>query len=91
MMTKKAFEAWFKEEVMPLIFIQENRWQVKWECPDGPLRREEWNNMVDMYIKDGMVSERAGDWVHPRWLETMKPSRHFFRLFDVGSPRGIDW
>jgi hypothetical protein len=80
-MTKKEFECFFKEEMMPLIFIHENRWQTEWEHPDKPLRREQWNDTIDMYIKESLIPKRAGDWVHPRWLETMKPSRHFWRLF----------
>lgn len=65
-MTKRQFEDYFKEEVIPII-------QEKYEqdgTPDRPARREAWNDTVDYFIQDGELPESAYNWSHPRWLET---------------------
>lgn len=59
-MTKKQFEEYFKTEVLPYI------------GNDKPARRQAWNDTVDAFIRDGLLPESAGDWTHPRWLETRK-------------------
>ena len=66
-MTKVDFERYFKDEVIPQILSIEADQSGR---PDRPLRRESWNNMVDAWIQDGELSERAYDWSHPSWLET---------------------
>lgn len=69
-MTKKQFETLFKDVVIPHIADQYERDGVI----DRPARRTAWNETVDAYIKDGKLSERAGDWAKPRWLETYRPN-----------------
>lgn len=69
-MTKKQFEALFKEHAIPQVIQKYEQDGV----PDRPARREAWNDTVDAYIKDGKLSERAADWSHPRWLETYRPN-----------------
>ena len=68
-MTKKQFEQHFREEVLPSFFAREQ--EVGF--PDKPGRRTAWNNLVDSYMRDGMLPPSAGDWGHPRWLETYQP------------------
>jgi len=67
-MTKAQFEAMFKEDVIPSILAQEQQYGSTF--PDAPMRREAWNNMVDSYVRDGVLSSRAENWSHPSWLET---------------------
>ena len=67
-MTKKQFEAYFKTEVLPIIIAQ-------YGPTDKPARREGWNNVVDAMMKAKLLPARAGDWAHPKWLETYKPRR----------------
>ncbi len=62
---RQAYEHW-KELHLP--WIKETYEQDG--VPDRPARRESWNNMIDGLIRDGDVPERAGDWQHPRGLET---------------------
>ena len=69
-MTKSEFEEYFKREVLPAV---EDRYERD-GIPDKPARREEWNNTVDFFIKDGQLPESAGNWAHPRWLETLRVS-----------------
>ncbi len=66
-LTKKAFEDHFREEVLPRVI-------ERYGVSDRPARRQAWNDTVDSYIRDGMLSETAGNWGHPRWLETWRPS-----------------
>lgn len=56
-MTKKQFETYFKNEVLPTLAHQ-----------DKTARRTAWNDTVDAMIKGGELPERAGDWSHPAWL-----------------------
>ena len=63
-MTKAQTERAFKTDVMPAL-IQRERGR-----PDKPMRREAWNDVVDAWIRDGYLSERAYNWTHPSWLET---------------------
>lgn len=67
-LTKKAFEDHFREEVLPYVI-------ERYGVSDRPARRQAWNDTVDSYIRDGMLSEAAGNWGHPRWLETWRPKR----------------
>jgi len=59
---KKEFEEFFRREVMPIIRSQEAQYM---EGMDIPLRREEWNNMIDSYVTDEMFPKRALDWSCP--------------------------
>ncbi len=70
-LTKSQFEEMFREEVMPYLVEHERT-----GFPDKPRRREAWNNTVDAYIRDGALPEAAGNWSHPRWLETWSPRQH---------------
>jgi hypothetical protein len=74
-MTKSQFEEMFREEILPGLIEHEQ--QRGSGFPDKPGRREAWNNTVDSYIRDRQLPESAGNWGHPRWLETAQtPSRH---------------
>jgi hypothetical protein len=74
-MTKRQFEEMFREEILPHLAAQER--QRGSGFADKPARREAWNNTVDAYIRDRQLPESAGNWGHPRWLETAsRPSRH---------------
>ena len=69
-MTKRQFEELFRAELLPHLAKRERS-----GFPDKPGRREAWNNTIDAYIKDGTLPEAAGNWSHPRWLETARSSR----------------
>lgn len=69
-MTKSQFEAMFREDILPHIVAKERS-----GFPDKPGRREAWNNTIDSYIKDRVLPEAAGNWTHPRWLETAQSKR----------------
>ena len=71
-LTKKQFESVFRDEVLPYVVKRYEQRGV----PDKPARREAWNNAVDAYIRDRMLPEAAGNWGHPRWLETWRPPSH---------------
>ena len=68
-LTKKQFEDVFREEVLPYVVERYERDGV----PDKPARREAWNEAVDAYMRDRRLPEAAGNWGHPRWLETYRP------------------
>jgi hypothetical protein len=68
-MTKRQFEEMFREEILPRLAERERGV----DFPDKPARREAWNNTVDAYIRDRQLPESAGNWTHPRWLETWRP------------------
>ena len=69
-MTKRQFEGLFREEVLPHLVARERS-----GFPDKPGRREAWNNTIDAYIRDRTLPEAAGNWSHPRWLETAQRKR----------------
>jgi hypothetical protein len=69
-MTKREFEEYFSSEVLPMVAEKYEQDGI----PDKPARREAWNDTVDFYIQEGMLPESAGNWSHPRWLETRKPN-----------------
>lgn len=69
-MTKSQFEEHFREEVLPHVVARYEQDGI----PDKPARRETWNDTVDAYIRDRQLPESAGNWSHPRWLETWRPS-----------------
>jgi len=60
--TKKEFEKFFRQEVLPFIRAEENKYRPG---VDRPMRREEWNNTIDAMVQDGELPERACDWVSP--------------------------
>jgi hypothetical protein len=74
-LTKKAFEDLFREEVLPHVIERYEQDGI----PDKPARREAWNNTVDSYIRDRILPESAGNWGHPRWLETWRPAQRHSR------------
>jgi hypothetical protein len=65
-MTKSEAEAEFKEYVMPGLRTRYEQDGV----PDKPARREAWNDFIDGLIRDGRLPSNAGNWSHPRGLET---------------------
>jgi len=67
-LTKRQFEEMFREDVLPYVIEQYEQDGI----PDKPARREAWNNTIDAYIRDRMLPEAAGNWAHPRWLETWR-------------------
>ena len=69
-MTKRQFEEMFREEVLPLLAKSERS-----GFPDKPGRRQAWNNTIDAHIRDRILPEAAGNWSHPRWLETAQSKR----------------
>ena len=54
-MNKKQFEQMFETEIEPN--IPKN---------DKPRLREAWNNIIDSFIKDRTLPEKAGNWPHPK-------------------------
>lgn len=68
-MTKSQFENLFRTEVLPYVIERYEQDGI----PDKPARREAWNDTVDAYIRDRELPKTAGDWMHPRWLETWRP------------------
>jgi hypothetical protein len=69
-MTKREFEQMFREEILPHLATRE-----RGGFPDKPGRRQAWNDTVDSYMRDGSLPKSAGNWGHPRWLETWQPKR----------------
>ena len=60
--TRKDFEKFFRAEFLPLIKKTES------QCGNGidaPLRREEWNNLIDVYVQDKQLPKYALDWSAP--------------------------
>ena len=82
-MTKAEFERYFKSEILPLVAERYEQDGI----PDKPARREAWNDTVDAYIQDGILPQSAGDWSHPRWLETLKPQRAKWARYSVSRRR----
>ena len=77
--TKPQFEALFRSEIMPGVWRWEAKSQDGWRWADGPMRREEWNNTVDALVQSRELPERARNWTHPRWLETLRPVGVLYR------------
>lgn len=69
MMKKSEFERVFRAEILPDL-IRAERGRV-----DRPMRREAWNDAIDSFIRDGLLPLRAGDWLHPAWLEKAPRTR----------------
>ena len=72
MMSKKQFEEYFKDEVLPVIV---QRYEKEGGIPDEVARREAWNDTVDGFIKQDLIPQSAGNWSQPKWLETLKVKR----------------
>ena len=62
--TKKEFESYFRQEVLPELQKKEREYFRK-SSVDIPLRREEWNNLIDALVEDGQLPKRALDWYCP--------------------------
>src|SRR5919109_4494056 len=84
-LTKRQFEEMFREEIMPGLVERERA-----GFPDKPMRREAWNNAVDAYIRDRALPEAAGNWTHPRWLETWTPPERHHAAKARKSPAQLD-
>ena len=62
----EEFVVEYEESTLPYIKEQYEQDAVK----DGPARREAFNNMVDAYQKDNIISEKdAGEWCLPDYLD----------------------
>ena len=60
-MNRKQFESYFRREILPAVrevYEQDG-------VPDKIARREEWITHIDGMEKDGLLPERARDWVCP--------------------------
>jgi len=66
-MTKSQFEEMFRAEILPRIAEHE-----RVGFPDKPRRRQAWNDTINAYIRNRALPEAAGNWSHPRWLETAR-------------------
>ena len=60
-MTKSEVIEYFKEHVLPHV----TRRYESDNIIDAPARREAWNDMIDVLIKDGLISKSAEDWALP--------------------------
>lgn len=75
-MNKAQFDAMFREDIMPSVWQQEAKFQGgSWDHADASLRRTIYNDMIDDYVRNQIVSSSAYNWFHPRWLETLRPPR----------------
>lgn len=63
--TKKEFQAYFNAEIMPLIRAEEHQYKTGRYFVDVPLRREAWNNEIDLLLRDGMLPKSAENWANP--------------------------
>ena len=61
--TKKEFEQIFRYEYMPAIRIAESSYMGG--GVDIPLRRKEWNNIIDALVQDRLLPQKAWDWTCP--------------------------
>ena len=61
--TKKEFEKYFRREFLPLIKEEEKKYGPG---IDRPLRREEWNNMIAMWVESKELPPKALSW-DPPW------------------------
>jgi hypothetical protein len=61
----QAFDSWRRDALPELRLTYERDGTL-----DRPARRESWNNFVDALIKAGALAESAGNWSHPRGVET---------------------
>ena len=62
MKTKKEFEKYFRQETLPAIRREEQNYGPG---IDYPMRREEWNNIIDMMVTNKELPKRALDWSCP--------------------------
>jgi hypothetical protein len=59
--TRRDFESYFRREILPYVrdlFEPDGR-------VDKPARREEWNNHIDVLLRDGELPPRAVEWRCP--------------------------
>lgn len=64
-MTKSEIIEYFKENILPCIKTTYESDRII----DEPARREAWNDMIDLLIKDRSVSKSAEDWGLPSQFE----------------------
>lgn len=64
MKTKKEFLKYFKAEILPKIQKMEKEYFGK-PSIDYPLRREEWNNIIDSMVQDRDLPKHAINWSCP--------------------------
>lgn len=81
-LTKKQFEEAFRAEILPRVIERERA-----GFPDKPARRTAWNDAIDAYIRERVLPEVAGNWGHPRWLETWRPKRARTNDYDYATKR----
>lgn len=62
-MTKKQVEADFRTNFLP--YIRDVEKQQGDGRKDSIMRREEWNNYVDMLAEDGDIPESGREWTCP--------------------------
>jgi len=62
--TKKEFESYFRQEVLPELQKMEKECFGKTSI-DYPLRREEWNNLIDRLVDEKQLPKKALDWSCP--------------------------
>ena len=60
--TKKGFEAFFRKNRLPTIKDVE---KLCGGNVDKPLRREEWNNIIDTLVQEKHLPKRAIEWDCP--------------------------
>ena len=65
--TKQQFDNEFKMEDLQIIAVTYEADGI----PDKPARRECYNNKVDLFLKNGLITEKkANNWCIPPHLET---------------------
>ena len=64
-MTWQQASDYFREEILPGVVEHYEQDGI----PDGPARRETWNNWTDSLCKDGEISDwQYANWSHPDYL-----------------------
>jgi len=61
--TKKEFEKYFRDEIVPQLKEQERQYMTG---VDVPLRRETWNNITDALVTEEELPRKAREW-NPPW------------------------
>jgi len=64
MRTKKDFLKFFRAEILPEIQKMEKEYFGR-PSIDHPLRREEWNNIIDAMVTDRELPKHAIEWSCP--------------------------
>ena len=69
-MNRTELESDFRDVVVPSLARHEAD-----GVRDLPMRLQAWNDYVDSLIKEGQPPERAGNWLHPKWLLSKRALR----------------